>query len=284
MTVKEKDGTEHTVNVAGTLDLLGYDEEGNFYIFDMKTTHSHSTNKLQEEKDKWARQLVMYASLLRQTYGIDIPLENLKIIPINVNYDDPVVWNKRENRAIPVLDYREVDGQLQKSPHGEDKFEDYIMETPKEEKEPNGDNTLGMRRTAFEDQFAPVTNQNSKFGIRWDYLSGEDQAIADALVDEVDMQKADEGDTSPETTPVSATIETPVGESPAFMATGDEEAHTLNISPADAPAVSKTSLDKTPWHKLSPGQRGRLSNCGIDTKEQYNKENIDDINSILNCP
>ena len=283
MTVKEKDGTEHTVNVAGTLDLLGYDEEGNFYIFDMKTTHSHSTNKLQEEKDKWARQLVMYASLLKQTYGIDIPLENLKIIPINVNYDDPEVWNKRENRAIPVLDYREVDGQLQKSPHGEDKFEDYIMETPKEEKEPNGDNTLGMRRTAFEDQFAPVTNQNSKFGIRWDYLSGEDQAIADALVDEVDMQKADEGDTSPETTPVSATIETPVGESPAFMATGDEEAHTLNISPADAPAVSKTSLDKIPWYKLSPGQRSRLSDCGIDTKEQYNKEDIDIINSILDC-
>ena len=44
-TIKTIDGkgVVHTVNVAGTLDLLGYDRDGNWYIYDMKT---HKTIQL----------------------------------------------------------------------------------------------------------------------------------------------------------------------------------------------------------------------------------------------
>ena len=90
ITMTAEDGTTHDVNVAGTLDLFGYDDKGNFYIFDMKTTRNHSQQKLEDEKAKWSRQISMYADLLKQSYGIDITPSNLRIIPINVNYPTPM--------------------------------------------------------------------------------------------------------------------------------------------------------------------------------------------------
>ena len=36
-------GTTHQIRVAGTLDLLGYDKHGNWYIYDMKTHRSPLT-------------------------------------------------------------------------------------------------------------------------------------------------------------------------------------------------------------------------------------------------
>jgi len=45
------DGTrrEHMVSTAGTLDLLGYDKDGNWHIYDMKT---HRSNEISEESMK----------------------------------------------------------------------------------------------------------------------------------------------------------------------------------------------------------------------------------------
>ena len=90
ITMTDAEGNNHEVNVAGTLDLFGYDEDGNFYIFDMKTTRDHSDDKLLKEKDKWSRQISMYADLLKQSYpGFEVSPENLRIIPINVEYPTP---------------------------------------------------------------------------------------------------------------------------------------------------------------------------------------------------
>ncbi len=77
-------GTTHIIQVAGTLDLLGYDQEGNWYIYDMKT---HRGNINNDTKDKYARQISLYKKLLEDKYGITI--KNLSIIPIKVNYPAP---------------------------------------------------------------------------------------------------------------------------------------------------------------------------------------------------
>lgn len=82
------DGTIKKLNVAGTLDLLGYDEEGNFYVFDMKTIHSDKRIEDNETRKKWARQLQIYKQFLQDKY--DIKVKGTYIIPIKVNYDTPV--------------------------------------------------------------------------------------------------------------------------------------------------------------------------------------------------
>lgn len=82
--VTDSEGKKHTIDVAGTLDLLAYDGKGNFYIFDMKT--HHSTN-VDGKIDKWRRQLTLYKTFLESQYGINV--KSLNIIPIKVEYPTP---------------------------------------------------------------------------------------------------------------------------------------------------------------------------------------------------
>ena len=44
--VTDSEGKKHTIDVAGTLDLLAYDGKGNFHIFDMKTHHSANVSRI----------------------------------------------------------------------------------------------------------------------------------------------------------------------------------------------------------------------------------------------
>lgn len=82
--VTDSEGKKHTIDVAGTLDLLAYDGKGNFYIFDMKTHHSTNVGG---KIDKWRRQLTLYKSFLESQYGINV--KSLNIIPIKVDYPTP---------------------------------------------------------------------------------------------------------------------------------------------------------------------------------------------------
>lgn len=81
------DGTVKKLDVTGTLDLLGYDQDGKFYIFDMKTVHSDNYLSDTEKSKKWNRQLQLYKQCLVDKYGIDVA--GTYIIPIKVNYDTP---------------------------------------------------------------------------------------------------------------------------------------------------------------------------------------------------
>lgn len=88
--VTDSNGGVHEIAVAGTLDLLAYDREGNFYIFDMKT---HRANSISEEKAaKYSRQLSLYKQFLEGKYGIKV--KSLNIIPIHVEYPAPSKNNK----------------------------------------------------------------------------------------------------------------------------------------------------------------------------------------------
>lgn len=88
LNIKDKEGKDHTINVAGTLDLLGYDDEGNWYIFDMKTHRSDITDS---KKSKWSRQLSLYKKFLEDEYGIKVSV--LAVIPTKVNYPAPTDTN-----------------------------------------------------------------------------------------------------------------------------------------------------------------------------------------------
>lgn len=81
----DSNGGVHEIAVAGTLDLLAYNRDGNFYIFDMKT---HRAEDISEEKiAKYSRQLSLYKQFLEGKYGIKV--KSLTIIPIHVEYPAP---------------------------------------------------------------------------------------------------------------------------------------------------------------------------------------------------
>lgn len=77
-------GAVHSISVAGTLDLLAYDKDGNFYIFDMKTFRTGIDEK---KKAKYARQLSLYKKFLEDNYGVKV--KSLSVIPIKVDYPSP---------------------------------------------------------------------------------------------------------------------------------------------------------------------------------------------------
>lgn len=83
--VLDSNGNIHTVDVAGTLDLLAYDANGNFYIFDIKTNRSDIG---QHKQEKYSRQLSLYKKFIESKYGVQV--KSLNLIPIGVEYPAPV--------------------------------------------------------------------------------------------------------------------------------------------------------------------------------------------------
>lgn len=75
------------INVAGTVDLLAFDEHGNLYIFDFKTKHSENFDN---DFAKWEMQTSGYADMLTAMLSdLGISVAGLYIIPINVKYPNP---------------------------------------------------------------------------------------------------------------------------------------------------------------------------------------------------
>lgn len=270
ITMIDNDENTHDVKVAGTLDLFGYDDNGNFYIFDMKTTRKHTDQKLQDEKAKWSRQISMYADLLKQTYGIDVTPNHLRIIPINVSYPTPM--GKREDYLDPTGPaYSETDeGQLQMQYRGHEP-EDFKMPMPQQPKESNGDNAVGMRKTDYKGQFQPGY---TRFNINWDNLSSEDQDIASALTAQAGNTGENLGNA-----PHSAHIETPQKRNPSFMDTGDIDFDDYQeAGPTVPPIIPNGQAELLPqWRRLSAAIKGFLA-------DNYDVASVEDYNDMLNDP
>lgn len=106
--VRTKSGDRRVLDVAGTLDLLAYDKDGNFYIFDMKTNRSVPRGESgRKEGAKRSKQLTLYKQLLQEKYGAVV--KGLEIIPIQVDYPAPkrggqlYADGKEYRMAEPVL-------------------------------------------------------------------------------------------------------------------------------------------------------------------------------------
>ena len=77
-------GEESTVDVAEASVLLGYDQQGNFHIYGIKTFRD---NLNQQENEEYTKLLYSYSEFLKNTYGINI--RSLNMIPIKVEYPEP---------------------------------------------------------------------------------------------------------------------------------------------------------------------------------------------------
>lgn len=103
--VTDRSREKKVLDVAGTLDLLAYDRDGNFYIFDMKTNRSAPTGEAGRKKGaKWSKQLTLYKQLLQEKYGTVV--KGLEIIPIQVSYPAPKGW------GTATTEYTKKGGQL----------------------------------------------------------------------------------------------------------------------------------------------------------------------------
>ena len=93
--VKDRNGKKYKLNVAGTLDLLLYDKDGNFYIYDFKTHHvSNKPGVKPQPLDsnigkmvRYSKQVSLYKQFLENEYHIKV--KTLALMPIRVHYPDP---------------------------------------------------------------------------------------------------------------------------------------------------------------------------------------------------
>lgn len=83
--ITNNEGNQSVEYIAGSMDLLAYDTEGNFHIIDIKTYRSKDT--FSDVRDKYIKQVSLYKYLLEQKYGIKV--KTLNLLPIQVDYAAP---------------------------------------------------------------------------------------------------------------------------------------------------------------------------------------------------
>lgn len=80
----DNNGETHNIKVVGTVDILCYDDEDNWYLYDIKT---HLSDIDGAKKEKYTKQLSLYKKLLEDKYGINI--KETGILPVSVSYPKP---------------------------------------------------------------------------------------------------------------------------------------------------------------------------------------------------
>lgn len=86
-TYTDKDGKLKEGVMAGTMDMLIYDNEGNFYIYDMKTSRSGFN---EDRVAGYAKQLTLYKAILEANYPeLRGKIKELKLIQFRVGYPAP---------------------------------------------------------------------------------------------------------------------------------------------------------------------------------------------------
>lgn len=111
---KYSDGTR----VAGEVDILSVDKEGNFKIYDVKTSrysfydfidrYSHKVNyfnnpsatQRMSTKDYYTLQLSAYKNLFESQYGV--PVTKLAVMPFVLSYDKEKVSAVQSEKGIPI--------------------------------------------------------------------------------------------------------------------------------------------------------------------------------------
>jgi len=251
ITTTDTDGKKHDVKVAGTLDLFGYDDNGNFYIFDMKTVRNHGKEKLEAERGKWSRQISLYADLLSQQYGIDIDRKNLRIIPIDVEYEAPQGNRTKGMNPAGGVYSEGQDHQLTLT------YRDGSTKTVQ-----NSNPKMQQTDAA---QY-PVGYTSLK--INWDNLTSTEQDIAEGL--QAELQQAE-----PEAKPVEAEVEKP--EEPSATTSQDRQNppadNNLQNSPTAPPIVPNGTEPLMPlWKDLSKEAQSFLGSVlGISDEASYNE-------------
>ena len=161
------DGSIKKLDVTGTLDLLGYDQDGKFYVFDMKTVRSNNYINDKEKNDKWNRQLQLYKQFLQDKYNIEVA--GTYIIPIKVNYDTPLGAKHKDGTDMGGTAEYSV-----KNPELKIQYDN-----------PNRSQILqdGIEFRDAAPELRPILNKNPHEGnIKYEYLDDAAKAILDGTV------------------------------------------------------------------------------------------------------
>ena len=161
------DGSIKKLDITGTLDLLGYDQDGKFYVFDMKTVRSDNYINDKEKNDKWNRQLQLYKQFLQDKYNIEVA--GTYIIPIKVNYDTPLGAKHKDGTDMGGTAEYSV-----KNPELKIQYDN-----------PNRSQILqdGIEFRDAAPELRPILNKNPHEGnIKYEYLDDAAKAILDGTV------------------------------------------------------------------------------------------------------
>ena len=87
----EEDGKLVYKTVAGTMDMLVYDGEGNFYIYDFKTVRSNLNN---QKLEGYYQQLSIYKAILEANYPeLKGKIKEMDLIRFSLYYETPIKEN-----------------------------------------------------------------------------------------------------------------------------------------------------------------------------------------------
>lgn len=97
--------------IAGTPDIIIVDNEGNFYIYDIKTKRTNSSSVWKEDTiEGYYKQLSMYKAILEANYSeLKGKIKDMKLLRFDVAYPTPQgIFNKR-GENIGTVEYEEGD-------------------------------------------------------------------------------------------------------------------------------------------------------------------------------
>ena len=181
VTVTMPDSTIREIRVAGSLDILAMDTEGNLHIYDFKTYHSKDKLNIASAVSKgYDRQLSMYAKLLEEEYGLKVA--SINILPVHADYPAPKNGSKFNKSGAEYKKNNTNSNQLSIKEKGESKFKEF--------KEAN---------FKVEDNFAIVRLKGDALTIEYSQLNNEDKAEVSQLLEEQGQQVTKENTQPPET-------------------------------------------------------------------------------------
>ena len=166
VTVRGQNGTEtKKVRVAGTLDILAIDSDGNLHIYDFKTHHSNTFDDNTAIEKGYDRQLSMYAKFLEDEYGLKV--KSINILPIQSSYPAPTQKAYRQSRP--------GSNQLEMAEIGSEKFTAFEGANFRVEKE------ISLTRLSNEELVASFDRMTD----------AEKQAIVEAIQDQSETPATD---------------------------------------------------------------------------------------------
>ena len=235
----------HDVNVAGTLDLLAYNDKGEFFVFDMKTLHN--PNSIESKKHKWGQQTSLYQKFLENEFGIKV--KGRFIIPIQVSYPSPHSVNYEQGEGTQI----NMNGQEFRGAN------------------PN------LMETVSVDYIEP--------NIMWDKMTEDERELASNITKEsetpiteepVEMQVKDEG---------VAYVDPNIGlsmDSDESSLFDDPLLNDVELPPLTGLERATVIPAEYQWENLTEEQRTALTSKNI-TKEQWETYQNDEMEHELKC-
>lgn len=235
----------HDVNVAGTLDLLAYNDKGEFFIFDMKTLHN--PNSIASKRHKWGQQTSLYQKFLENEFGIKV--KGRFIIPIQVSYPSPHSVNYEQGEGTQI----NMNGQEFRGAN------------------PN------LMETVSVDYIEP--------NIMWDKMTEDERELASNITKEsetpiteepVEMQVKDEG---------VAYVDPNIGlsiDSDESSLFDDPLLNDVELPPLTGLERATIIPAEYQWENLTEEQRTALTSKNI-TKEQWETYQNDEMEHELKC-